>query len=320
MLSDCPPDSKRLLTAVWPGEYTRLAEYFRPLPTGFRRHFQSIVQVAPYSWQVFINFFLFLMTKFLFAAAALALSVAAPALAQDVKVKSDAEKTKTTAAGMTTKTKMAADGKMKVKGKDVSGNRMKAHTKPRKATTKVTKAGSTGTATPATGMSGAGSGMDASTASSAGVMVGGAMMTPDKDIVTNAIGSSEHTTLVAAVKAAGLVPTLQSTGPFTVFAPTNAAFDKLPAGTVSTLVQPANKAKLTTILTYHVVPGRLRAADLTNGQVLTTVEGEKLTVTKNGGTVMLTDAKGGMATVTTADVISSNGVTHVIDTVLMPTK
>lgn len=266
------------------------------------------------------------MTKFLFAAAALALSVAAPALAQDVKVKSDAEKTKTTAAGMTTKTKMAADGKMKVKGKDMSGNRMKAHTKPRKVTTKVTKAGSTGTGTPATGMSGAGStstsgsGMDASTASSAGVMVGGAMMTPDKDIVTNAIGSSEHTTLVAAVKAAGLVPTLQSTGPFTVFAPTNAAFDKLPAGTVSTLVQPANKAKLTTILTYHVVPGRLRAADLTNGQVLTTVEGEKLTVTKNGGTLMLTDAKGGMATVTTADVISSNGVTHVIDTVLMPTK
>ncbi|WP_375419494.1 fasciclin domain-containing protein [uncultured Hymenobacter sp.] len=155
----------------------------------------------------------------------------------------------------------------------------------------------------------------------AGVMVGGAMMTPDKDIVTNAVGSSEHTTLVAAVKAAGLASTLQGAGPFTVFAPTNAAFDKLPAGTVNTLVQPANKAKLTTILTYHVVPGRLRAADLTNGQVLTTVEGEQLTVMKStGGSVMLKDAKGGMANVTTADVISSNGVTHVVDTVLMPTK
>ncbi|WP_230678914.1 fasciclin domain-containing protein [Hymenobacter properus] len=156
--------------------------------------------------------------------------------------------------------------------------------------------------------------------SGGGVMVGGAMMTPDKDIVDNAVGSSDHTTLVAAVKAAGLVETLKSAGPFTVFAPTNAAFDKLPAGTVNSLVQPENKSKLTTILTYHVVPGRYTAGNLTPGQVLTTVEGETLTVMKNGNGVMIKDAKGGMARVTIPDVISSNGVTHVIDTVLMPTK
>ena len=270
------------------------------------------------------------MSKFLIATAALALTVATAAVAQDVKVKSDDEKTKTTADGMTTKTKMADDGKMKVKGKDVSGNRMKAKTKPRTEANKkkMTKKGQmtdgdmSGSGSMSTGTAGS---MDASGSmsggTSAGVMVGGAMMTPDKDIVTNAVGSSEHTTLVAAVKAADLVATLQGAGPFTVFAPTNAAFDKLPAGTVNTLVQPANKAKLATILTYHVVPGRLRAADLTNGQVLTTVEGEQLTVMKStGGSVMLKDAKGGMANVTTADVISSNGVTHVVDTVLMPTK
>ncbi|OGX84728.1 fasciclin domain-containing protein [Hymenobacter glacialis] len=151
-----------------------------------------------------------------------------------------------------------------------------------------------------------------------GVMVGGAMMTPDKDIVDNAVGSSDHTTLVAAVKAAGLVETLKSAGPFTVFAPSNAAFDKLPAGTVASLVTPEMKPTLTKVLTYHVVPGRLTAANLTAGQVLTTVQGEQLTVMKNGNGVMIRDAKGGMATVTIADVISSNGVTHVIDTVLMP--
>jgi uncharacterized surface protein with fasciclin (FAS1) repeats len=255
------------------------------------------------------------MTKYLFAAAAFALSVAAaPAIAQDVKTKSDDEKTKTTADGMTTKTKMDDDGKMKVKGKDNAGNRMKATTKPRKE--KDMKKGMKGDA----GMSGS---MDASGSmggSSAGVMVGGAMMTPDKDIVANAVGSSDHTTLVAAVKAADLVATLQGTGPFTVFAPSNSAFDKLPAGTVSTLVQPANKAQLTTILTYHVVPGRLTADQLQNGQTLTTVEGETLTVMKSGSSVMLKDAKGGTATVTIPNVISSNGVTHVIDTVLMPTK
>ncbi|MDO7851430.1 fasciclin domain-containing protein [Hymenobacter convexus] len=153
-----------------------------------------------------------------------------------------------------------------------------------------------------------------------GVMVGGAMMTPDKDIVDNAVGSADHTTLVAAVKAAGLVETLKSTGPFTVFAPTNAAFDKLPAGTVNSLLTPEMKPKLTSILTYHVVPGRYTAGNLTPGQTLTTVEGETLTVMKNGNGVMIKDAKGGMARVTIPDVISSNGVTHVIDTVLMPTK
>ncbi|OGX89031.1 beta-Ig-H3/fasciclin [Hymenobacter coccineus] len=153
-----------------------------------------------------------------------------------------------------------------------------------------------------------------------GVMVGGAMMTPDKDIVDNAVNSSDHTTLVAAVKAAGLVETLKSAGPFTVFAPTNAAFDKLPAGTVDKLVQPDMKDKLTTILTYHVVPGRLTAADLKDGQTLTTVEGETLTVSKKGKKVMLTDAKGGTANVTIPNIMDSNGVTHVIDTVLMPTK
>ena len=244
------------------------------------------------------------MTKFLIVVAALSLSAAAPTLAQDMKVKTDAEKTKTSADGMTTKTKMADDGKMKVKGKGETGNRMKTTTKPRKNNKMK-------------GMSSDGS-MSGGTA--AGVMVGGAMMTPDKDIVTNAIGSSEHTTLVTAVKAADLVATLQSAGPFTVFAPTNAAFDKLPAGTVSTLVQPANKAMLSGILTYHVVAGRLTADQLRDGQVLTTVQGGTLTVMKKGGSVMLRDAKGGMATVTTANVISSNGVTHVIDTVLMPAK
>ncbi|MFC7669630.1 fasciclin domain-containing protein [Hymenobacter humi] len=158
------------------------------------------------------------------------------------------------------------------------------------------------------------------TATTGGVMVGGAMMTADKDIVDNAAGSSDHTTLVAAVKAAGLVETLKSAGPFTVFAPTNAAFDKLPAGTVNSLVTPEMKPTLTKILTYHVVPGRLTADQLTNGQVLTTVQGEQLTVMKSASGVMLKDAKGGMATVTIPNVISSNGVTHVIDTVLMPAK
>ncbi|WP_223847417.1 fasciclin domain-containing protein [Hymenobacter montanus] len=153
-----------------------------------------------------------------------------------------------------------------------------------------------------------------------GVMVGGALMTPNKDIVDNAVGSADHTTLVAAVKAAGLVETLKGAGPFTVFAPSNSAFDKLPAGTVNSLVTPAMKPTLTKILTYHVVPGRLTAATLTNGQVLTTVEGEQLTVMKSGSSVMLKDAKGGMSTVTIPDVISSNGVTHVVDSVLMPAK
>ncbi|GAA4304407.1 fasciclin domain-containing protein [Nibribacter koreensis] len=147
-----------------------------------------------------------------------------------------------------------------------------------------------------------------------GVLVGGAMMVPSKNIVTNALGSSDHTTLVAAVKAAGLVETLMGPGPFTVFAPTNAAFEKLPAGTVESLLLPENKAKLTSVLTYHVVPGRLQAKDLKNGQKLKTVNGATLTVTRKGNMVMIDGA-----TVSIADVISSNGVTHVIDAVVLPT-
>ena len=150
------------------------------------------------------------------------------------------------------------------------------------------------------------------------MMVGGAAMYPSKNIVANAVNSKDHTTLVAAVKAAGLVDTLSGAGPFTVFAPTNAAFAKLPKGTVETLVKPESKATLTKILTYHVVPGKVNAAQLSDGQKLTTVEGEQLTVKKSGGAVMVVDAKGGSATVTIADVNQSNGVIHVVNTVLMP--
>jgi uncharacterized surface protein with fasciclin (FAS1) repeats len=150
------------------------------------------------------------------------------------------------------------------------------------------------------------------------VMVGGAPMYPSKNIIENAVNSKDHTTLVAAVKAAGLVDTLSSKGPFTVFAPTNAAFGKLPAGTVDTLVKPESKATLTKILTYHVVAGKMNAADLTDGKKLTTVEGETLTVKNAGGKVTLTDAKGGTSNVTIANVNQSNGVIHVVDTVLMP--
>jgi len=156
-------------------------------------------------------------------------------------------------------------------------------------------------------------------------MVGGAAMFPSKTIVQNALNSPIHTTLVAAVKAAGLVDTLNSPGPFTVFAPTNDAFAKLPAGTVDTLVQPENKATLTKILTYHVVAGRISAKDIAAGikaghgkYVMTTVEGGKLTASMSGKNIVLTDEKGGWATITTANVYQSNGVIHVIDTVLMP--
>ncbi len=149
-------------------------------------------------------------------------------------------------------------------------------------------------------------------------MVGGAPMYRTKNIVENAVNSKDHTTLVAAVKAAGLVDTLSGKGPFTVFAPTNAAFSKLPAGTVETLVKPENKATLTKILTYHVVAGKMNAADLTDGKKLKTVEGEELTVKNAGGEVTLTDAKGDTSMVTIADVNQSNGVIHVVDTVLMP--
>ncbi len=156
-------------------------------------------------------------------------------------------------------------------------------------------------------------------------MVGGAAMYPTKNIVENAVNSPIHTTLVAAVKAAGLVDTLSSPGPFTVFAPTNDAFAKLPAGTVDTLLKPENKATLVKILTYHVVAGRIDSKklmkDIKKGggkATLKTVQGEDLTFTEAGGVITITDAKGGTATITTADVYQSNGVIHVIDTVLMP--
>jgi uncharacterized surface protein with fasciclin (FAS1) repeats len=157
-------------------------------------------------------------------------------------------------------------------------------------------------------------------------VVGGQEMYPTKNIIENAVNSADHTTLVAAVKAAGLVETLEGPGPFTVFAPTNEAFDKLPAGTVDTLVKPENKATLTKVLTYHVVAGRLSAADLKkqikagHGTAeLTTVEGGKLWVSMHDGDqIMLKDEKGGTATVTIPNVFQSNGVIHVIDTVVMP--
>jgi uncharacterized surface protein with fasciclin (FAS1) repeats len=150
------------------------------------------------------------------------------------------------------------------------------------------------------------------------VMVGGAAMFPSKNIIQNAVNSKDHTTLVAAVKAAGLVETLEGKGPFTVFAPTNAAFGKLPAGTVDSLVKPENKAALTKILTYHVVAGKLEASDLTDGKKLKTVEGEDLMVKRDGGHVMIIDAKGDSSMVTISNVNQSNGVIHVIDTVLLP--
>ncbi|MGB9318551.1 MAG: fasciclin domain-containing protein [Pseudolabrys sp.] len=157
------------------------------------------------------------------------------------------------------------------------------------------------------------------------VTVGGAPMYPSKNIVQNAVNSKDHTTLVAAVKAAGLVDTLQSPGPFTVFAPTNEAFAKLPAGTVDTLLKPENKKTLTNVLTYHVLPGRLSAKDLMekirtgNGKaMLKTVEGEDLTFAEKDGKLWIWDAKGGSAQVTIRNVMQSNGVIHVIDTVLLP--
>ena len=150
-------------------------------------------------------------------------------------------------------------------------------------------------------------------------------MYPSKNIVQNAVNSKDHTTLVAAVKAAGLVDTLSSPGPFTVFAPTNAAFGKLPAGTVESLVKPENKGTLTTVLTYHVVPGRLSSADIAGKikagggkAMLKTAQGDTLTATSRNGAIMLTDAKGGMSRVAIANVFQSNGVIHVVDTVLMP--
>src|SRR5688572_1560345 len=154
------------------------------------------------------------------------------------------------------------------------------------------------------------------------VMVGGAAMYPSKNIVENAVNSKDHTTLVAAVKAAGLVETLQSAGPFTVFAPTNAAFDMLPKGTVEMLVKPENKGKLTSILTYHVVAGKLDVAALDakikEGGELTTVQGGKLWVMKKDSKYWLKDEGGNMASITIKNVYQSNGVIHVIDHVVMP--
>jgi uncharacterized surface protein with fasciclin (FAS1) repeats len=156
-------------------------------------------------------------------------------------------------------------------------------------------------------------------------MVGGAAMYPSRNIVQNAVNSKDHTTLVAAVKAAGLVDTLSGKGPFTVFAPTNEAFARLPAGTVDNLVKPENKATLTKILTYHVVAGRITAQQIAamaakhgGTATLKTVEGENLMFRKNGGGWWVIDAKGDKARITIPNVMQSNGVIHVIDTVLMP--
>ena len=163
------------------------------------------------------------------------------------------------------------------------------------------------------------------TTAMAQVMVGGAAMYPTKDIIDNAVNSKDHTTLVAAVKAAGLVETLKGTGPFTVFAPTNAAFAALPAGTVDTLLKPESKPALTKVLTYHVVAGKMDAASLTKAiaagggkAMLKTVSGGTLTAMSSGGTVMVMDESGGTANVSIADVTQSNGVIHVVDKVLLP--
>ena len=169
------------------------------------------------------------------------------------------------------------------------------------------------------------SGASLGSAKTTNPMVGGAAMYPTKNIVENAVNSKDHTTLVAAVKAAGLVDTLMSAGPFTVLAPTNAAFAKLPAGTVDTLLKPENKATLTAVLTYHVVPGRITAADIAasakaHGGVAsyTTVQGGALTFKKGMKGWIITDAKGHTGKITIANVMQSNGVIHVIDTVMLP--
>lgn len=157
------------------------------------------------------------------------------------------------------------------------------------------------------------------------VEVGGAPMYPSKDIIDNAMNSNDHTTLVAAVKAAGLVPTLKGKGPFTVFAPTNAAFNALPTGTVDNLLKPENKTMLTTVLTYHVVAGKIDSKEIAKrikaggGKAeFATVAGSKLWASMDGNALKIWDEKGGAATVTTKDVYQSNGVIHVIDVVLMP--
>jgi uncharacterized surface protein with fasciclin (FAS1) repeats len=183
-------------------------------------------------------------------------------------------------------------------------------------TTETTTAEAT-TANPADSVA-AMAGDSARMAKPGGVMVDGVAMTADKDIVDNAMGAKSVSTLVTLVKQAGLVETLKGSGPFTVFAPTNDAFGKLPKAAVAALQDPANAAKLKGVLTYHVIPGRLVAADLKDGQELTTVNGEKLHITVKDGKVMVGNGKDAPATVQIADVISKNGVTHVIDGVVLP--
>ena len=183
--------------------------------------------------------------------------------------------------------------------------------------TDTTKTETVTTANPADSVA-AMAGDSARMAKPEGVMVDGVAMTADKDIVANAMGAKSVSTLVAAVKQAGLVETLKGAGPFTVFAPTNAAFDKLPKGAVAGLMKPESKAKLAGVLTYHVIPGRLVAADLKDGQELTTVNGAKLHISIKDGKVMVSNGKDAPATVHIPDVISSNGVTHVIDGVVLP--
>lgn len=157
------------------------------------------------------------------------------------------------------------------------------------------------------------------------VMVGGAAMYPSRNIVQNAVHSKEHTTLVSAVKEAGLVPTLEGPGPFTVFAPTNRAFDKLPHGTVASIMQPGNKGELKTILTYHVLAGRYTTQELRDKiragdgkATIATVEGQPLTFTERGRHILLTDAKGDVAEITQPNVMQSNGVIQVVNSVMMP--
>ena len=158
------------------------------------------------------------------------------------------------------------------------------------------------------------------TSAPAAAMGTAATTSTNKDLAGSAALSSEHTTLLKALQAAGLADQAKKAGPFTVFAPDNAAFDKLPAGTVDNLLKPANKKQLSKILTYHVVPGNVMAADLKDGQTIKTVQGESLTVSIAGGAVTITDAKGGTATVTTPDIKATNGTVHSIDAVLMPAK
>ncbi|WP_151088713.1 fasciclin domain-containing protein [Hymenobacter baengnokdamensis] len=184
-------------------------------------------------------------------------------------------------------------------------------------TTETTTTTEKSTANPADSVA-AMAGDSARMAKPKGVLVDGVAMTADKDIVDNAAAAKSVSTLVALVKQAGLVETLKGTGPFTVFAPTNAAFNKLPKAAVAALQDPANAAKLKGVLTYHVIPGRLVAADLKDGQELTTVNGEKLHISVKDGKVMVGNGKDAPATVQIADVISKNGVTHIIDTVVLP--